>query len=461
MSRCFPFPPPGYEKKPRDEHDLLTKASVFILLMDDIKDKHKEKKDRKEKHKDRKKDKDREKDKSRSSDEKRAGQTDVVSRAEKNGNSNNAKDTKESKFTEELAKRIRDGDQGVGSQMVGNSMVDVQQKMEGTCTTMDMVTWKSVEGKDKRKEENDEKTAADKHGDKNGEKFIEMVQNLVGAEQKRIQGLGRPMENDANKVERNETIIREADDKKGARHKDRDREEKKSKGKDKEKDKAKEKEKAKEKGESKQKEHYRFGEIDKKETLDISTNKPPLTVKDIGKGDGNVTNLKKRNGFVANGFLHENDKRPTKQPKQEFSSTHLSLENGKTLEPYHIAIQSASNREGASHAEKQYHKTNGTIDGYSSQHNSTPLVSTMEGIENGEASTRLPHPDSKYLSEICTVTKMEEWPETDDQDWLFGGGRLELKPKAEPDPDKTPQVWSKALHIESGDVWALPYVIPY
>ncbi|KAK1306654.1 hypothetical protein QJS10_CPA10g01510 [Acorus calamus] len=454
MSRCFPFPPPGYEKKPRD--DLLTKEKHREKKpkekkdrekkegkerkdKDRSKDKHKEKKDRKEKHKDRKKDKDREKDKSRSSYEKRAGQTDVVSRAEKNGNSNNANDTKGSKFAEELAKRIRDGDQGVGIQMVGNSMVDVQQKMEGTCT-MDMVTWKNVEGKDKRKEENDEKTAADKHGDKNGEKFTEMVQNLKGAEQKKIEGLGRPMENDANKVERNEIIIREADDKKGARHKDRDREEKKSKGKDKEKDKAKEKEKAKEKSEPKQKEHHKFRDIDKKETLDISTNKPPLTVKDIGEG---ATNLKKRNGFVANGFLHENEKRPTKQPKQEFSSTHLSLENGKTLEPYHIAIQSASNREGTSHVENEYHKTNGTIDGYSSQHNSRPVVSTMEAIENGEASTRPPHSDSKYLSEIYAVPKMDEWPETDDQDWLFDCGRPELMPKAEPDPDKTPQVWSK------------------
>ena len=32
MSRCFPFPPPGYEKKARtDEVDLLKKVNILFL----------------------------------------------------------------------------------------------------------------------------------------------------------------------------------------------------------------------------------------------------------------------------------------------------------------------------------------------------------------------------------------------------------------------------------------------
>ncbi|BAT06340.1 Os08g0525900 [Oryza sativa Japonica Group] len=33
MSRCFPFPPPGYEAKPRSEHnDLLKKVHMILCL---------------------------------------------------------------------------------------------------------------------------------------------------------------------------------------------------------------------------------------------------------------------------------------------------------------------------------------------------------------------------------------------------------------------------------------------
>lgn len=98
MSRCFPFPPPGYEKKARIENeDLLKKEKEKEKKhkkekkdKDKDKDKekrekkekkekdksdgkHKDKKDKKEKHRDKKKEKDRDKEKDRSniSDEKK------------------------------------------------------------------------------------------------------------------------------------------------------------------------------------------------------------------------------------------------------------------------------------------------------------------------------------------------------------------------------------------------------
>nr|GFA71090.1 hypothetical protein [Tanacetum cinerariifolium] len=68
-----------------------------------------------------------------------------------------------------------------------------------------------------------------------------------------------------------------------------------------------------------------------------------------------------------------------------------------------------------------------------------------------------PHPDTKYLSQILSVPKPDQWCGEDDQEWLFN--RKEgKKPPAE---DPQVQVWSEAKHIESVDAWALPYVIPY
>ncbi|XP_034914382.1 uncharacterized protein [Populus alba] len=89
MSRCFPFPPPGYEKKARsDDFDLLKKEDKEKKNKEkkdkerrldkekkekDRSDgKHRDKKDKKEKHREKKeKDRDKDKDKSSASDEKR------------------------------------------------------------------------------------------------------------------------------------------------------------------------------------------------------------------------------------------------------------------------------------------------------------------------------------------------------------------------------------------------------
>ncbi|KAM3289259.1 myb-like protein X [Capsicum chacoense] len=82
--------------------------------------------------------------------------------------------------------------------------------------------------------------------------------------------------------------------------------------------------------------------------------------------------------------------------------------------------------------------------------------------EIAEASKRPPHPDSKYLNQILSVPKMEEWSGFDDQEWLFGSKSTPVrKPNAYPDEVKDHRVWSEALQIDSADVCALPYVLPY
>ncbi|XP_041992683.1 uncharacterized protein LOC121743433 [Salvia splendens] len=73
--------------------------------------------------------------------------------------------------------------------------------------------------------------------------------------------------------------------------------------------------------------------------------------------------------------------------------------------------------------------------------------------------TKPPHPDVKYLSQILTVPEVE-WPQSDNQEWLFDRQDSETKRPKLASPE-TKYVWSEAIHLKSSDVTALPYVIPY
>lgn len=74
-----------------------------------------------------------------------------------------------------------------------------------------------------------------------------------------------------------------------------------------------------------------------------------------------------------------------------------------------------------------------------------------------------PHPDSKYLSLVYSIPKMEELSDSDNQDWLCSSSTSQLmKPKlAASETEEMTQVWAEAMQIESADIYALPYVIPY
>ncbi|KAF8762339.1 hypothetical protein HU200_009517 [Digitaria exilis] len=128
MSRCFPFPPPGYEKTARpdaqlasnlqqqldkekhkekkhkkDKKDRDKKEGKEKKDKDRSKDKHKDKKDRKEKHKEKKKDKS--KDKNRESVERH----DELLHGQKVGESSRkSEEIKDLKFREDLGRKIPD-----------------------------------------------------------------------------------------------------------------------------------------------------------------------------------------------------------------------------------------------------------------------------------------------------------------------------------------------------------------
>ncbi|XP_062213993.1 uncharacterized protein LOC133915017 isoform X2 [Phragmites australis] len=136
MSRCFPFPPPGYENTARPDAQLAShlldkekhkekkhkkdkekKDGKEKKDKKRSKDKHKDKKDRKEKHKDKKKDKS--KDKSRESGEgtERHGETLHDQKFEES--SRKSGEIKDPKFREDLVRKLQD-EKGVASRPVEN-----------------------------------------------------------------------------------------------------------------------------------------------------------------------------------------------------------------------------------------------------------------------------------------------------------------------------------------------------
>lgn len=161
-----------------------------------------------------------------------------------------------------------------------------------------------------------------------------------------------------------------------------------------------------------------------------------------------------------NGFL------PNNLPRSV--SSHPVVENGRKSEPSPTIPQFLSEGQGAPSnckADIKEHRINGLIRSEQPNAGSTrPSSSSVKVHENGGASAKPPHPDSKYLSEILSIPQMADMTDfDDDQDWLFSSNAPESKkPKVgAPDVDMTPQVWAEAMQIETADVYVLPYVIPY
>ncbi|XP_039029827.1 uncharacterized protein LOC120164148 [Hibiscus syriacus] len=166
-----------------------------------------------------------------------------------------------------------------------------------------------------------------------------------------------------------------------------------------------------------------------------------------------------------NGFLHVDDFKLNKLPK--ISSSQSLTGNGKTLEYCQAPIPLTLDSKGPGTSLKVEHKERKLNDIVEAQLSSvTPtkhLSSSAQASQIDEVSIKSPHPDSKYLSQVLSVPKMEEWSGVDDQSWLFHSTDPQSKkPKVGfSEIDEPPQVWAGALQIESADIYALPYVIPY
>lgn len=147
-------------------------------------------------------------------------------------------------------------------------------------------------------------------------------------------------------------------------------------------------------------------------------------------------------------------------------SPHPSVENGRKLEPCQTPILLTSDRQGVSPSNLKLNnkelKVNGVIESHpfpiSSKKSPSP---STKAEKNGEALTKLPHPDSEYLSKVLSVPKMEDWSDFDDQEWLFSSKDCLAEKNPKVGSAESPRVWAEALQIESADICALPYVIPF
>ncbi|KAG5040929.1 hypothetical protein JHK82_013038 [Glycine max] len=295
----------------------------------------------------------------------------------------------------------------------------------------------TVEGKEKVKEKKDEKKKAKEK-----------------TEERKVK---------ENKDEGKEKVKEKKDDKRRDKRKDREKE-KKGHGKDKDRDKEKKKEdKAKEHSELKTTEQNKLKESNKVGIINSNSFTQPFR-----NSHGNAVsgeNLKKRKDIESNGVPHVNDSLPNKFPK--LSSSHPFTENGRVLEPCQVSIPNASDRprEATSvKVEKKESKMNGIIESqpFAASSNKTQTANVSADLVT-EASAKPLHPDTKYLGQVYSVPKVEQWSDFDDQEWLFGSNVSQERKSVVKSSEvwETPQVWAEALHIEPADVFALPYVIPY
>lgn len=583
MSRCFPFPPPGYEKKPTtDDADLLKKEKRKEKKhKKDKKDRDKregkEKKDRsegkhkekKDKHRDKKKDKengkDKEKGRSNYSDEKKVdGQFESYNgemlhqnnenNKQKEGSSSHKKslvqfrngehrepllrkeesckencnssddkkssaqlwgqneellvrnriqteDIDNSKFVHELGRRIRDEEKGTGS---------LQFPIESRKVSVDR----------------GEILKMDRPGITNEATFgrLVMVQNM-------IDGTMPPLDKWADKKVEDKDKMREKenDDKRGDKRKNKDRD-KQRQGKDKDKDKDRTKEeKVKKKTEGDKNKFMKNSDIIGS-LKDLSTHSPNIGLQRAG------SEVKKRKDMETNGFSHENEPRPNKMARPTSS---ILTENGRKQDFLQNQGLSLAGKQGTSmgsfKVDGKERWANGvipsqpmtlaskkppiatvvnhipckpttiksqpvSIDHVATQRLPIPTTKLPSSVLNhiptqpfstkpspvvavankvaaqplpnskkkpsAEASMRPPHPDTKYLKQILTVPKMEQWSGLDDQEWLSNGTKDDphLKKTTRDDAlrdNRELEVWSEAKHLESVDICALPYVIPY
>ncbi|XP_039687523.1 myb-like protein X isoform X14 [Medicago truncatula] len=275
------------------------------------------------------------------------------------------------------------------------------------------------------------------------------------------------------------------DDKRGDKRKEKDKE-KKGHGKDKDRDKEKKKEeKAKQKIENrngeqnKLKDSNKAGLVDPNSSTQVSKNSHEnsiigVNLKKRNEIDSNgvlhahensITrgNLKKWKEIDSNGVLHAHDSRPSMLPGP--SSSHPFTENGRILEPCQISPINASDGPAAAtnvKVENKDRKINGIIEVPTSVV-SPNKIPTATVPANPVIKVPKPHPDTKYISQVYSVPKANEWSDFDDQEWLFGSNHSqERKPVVKSsEVVDTLQVWAEAVHIEPADVFALPYVIPY
>ncbi|KAL4024653.1 hypothetical protein IC575_013017 [Cucumis melo] len=445
MSRCFPFPPPGYEKKARIEDlDPLKKDKHKKKRKKENRD-HKEKKKSRSRHK-RDKEKDRVKDKARTLDEsklpdkiqchnrqflfqkdledkdncrltekKYAGQSAGYSEGKFSYGSHLPEKFSVSEIALELPKRNKDEDVDSGFRnLLGEKLSTcLPERNDWMDKTMAKVTQNFIEGKTKNKNKDSREAKYGDLGIREESKFSKR-----GTIQPTVKdGVDSVEKNADARTEEKKWKGDGKDEKSKEKRKDKDKE---GKGKDKERDKKKKK---------KEKIEQKFGNLEKSKERyegDVTSPDSIITSQLLRDSHGSVASmgsLMKRKEFEINGI---------------FAKDHMSSNSTKFT--------------SSSDLPRVKHKM------LKSCQSSAPTAS------NWQVQSKPPHPDLECLSQVYLVPKMEEWSDFCDQDWLYSSSASKLKKlnahRFEMETT-TPYVWAEAMQIDSIDICALPYVVPY
>ncbi|KAF5741292.1 putative DNA binding protein [Tripterygium wilfordii] len=465
MSRCFPFPPPGYEKKITIDATGLLKEEKRTDKRrkkdkekrnrdkDSSREKKEEKKERKEKHKNKDRNR-RDKQEDQISNEKINGEQGCSGAENLGPKSLQNNGIRDFKYVQELARRTGDADRAAGSQMVPKIDAAKKRKAEQLAAPAENTYGNHTEEKGKPKDKMGE------GGRVSGGRYhfearcLENAngENLLGVDQRRFEGISASKENNLEQHVDGKNKKNNKESGKSDKQKDIPQEKTRTPMNENWEKEKKREEKAKEvkelsNGHLKLKENSVRLKESGKDSVDSCNFKPPGLLKRSGNSSVGEENVGKRKDVELNGFLH-------------------AVGNGKKLEPYETAFRLTSEKQGPVHSQRvdvKEHRINGVVKDQGPDACSTRSSSAVVAVHgNGDASVKPPHPDSKYLSRIFAVPKME-WSDFDDQEWLFSSDYLpSKKPKVACNlVDRTPQVWADALKINSADVTALPYVIPY
>ncbi|KAL2469470.1 Uncharacterized protein Adt_37606 [Abeliophyllum distichum] len=456
MSRCFPFPPPGYERKQRPEDleilkeekrkekkhkkekkDKERKEGKEKREKDRSDDKHRVKKDRKGKHKDKEKDRGKEKEKSSISEEATVSGKLEVNNGEKLPKGGHNKDwsifgneakrltqfqgqnggrsiqnilhtqgIEESKFVLELDRRIRDDEKASGSQLLERVSGTEKRDQDATvCIAVRDSSGVLAEDKGKNKDKRVDNRKMGVQGFSN-EFGNTMVQNLAGMAKSKVEGTPRPAEEQNDRrIPSKEKSKAKGDNNRDDKQKDRDRD-KKSHKTDKEKEREKKKEKTKGKSVTKESSMQdRSKDVDRNEVGSVSSYKNTRLLEGINGTIVSEGNSRERKNLDSDGILHskfshsaEDSDSDVRHNKLQRLTPHQLTENGRKLEARRIHCISTLDKVGVPNnlpLENKDTKVNGIIEAQKLPSTKLkPSAVNMFGNQIVEASKKSPHPDS-------------------------------------------------------------------
>ncbi|GAB4844070.1 hypothetical protein Ancab_014034 [Ancistrocladus abbreviatus] len=301
-----------------------------------------------------------------------------------------------------------------------------------------------------------------------------LVHNSTGMSHTRVEGMAKPVEKNIDwSIDGREKVReKEADGKKTHKWKDKDGDRASKKDRDREREKKKE-EKVKQQeykhveplnikdNRKSHIEHSRVIDVNINDHLGAQTSKLQSFPNESNMTAAAHENIRKRKEFEPNGVVHEDDFGPKKMART-LSSSHLSTQNGRSLEPCQASIVFGPDVQQAPNNVKpdgKECKLNGMVN---AQPVERPPQVAAHADHSVEAYKKPPHPDSKYLGKVLSVPKVDEWSDFDDQVWLFSS---RLSGPGDPEVEtsgvgEASQVWAEAVQIESADLIAMPYVIP-